>query len=240
MSLSRYIGIMSSNSVVPLLTAGLVLSIVFTLVMLTKIHRSNIYGSNNKGSIHRYEGHTTLTHLRMVSTKHTKSSFTCPNSGADIKSHLFSKISQKEGKLNDNYCDCAGTNMWSTDEPGTPACSNLLKDKAFFCGWPQNLEEIKRNNPLDRKVMVDEYKYWPKEIFSSRVHDGVCDCCDGRDELDNPHLDAPCPNHCEASILEHERLEQMKHTTIHTHSQGIRTQATARKGRESSGSPRRR
>jgi protein kinase C substrate 80K-H len=34
----------------------------------------------------------------------------------------------------------------------------------------------------------------PKTIFSSRVDDGICDCCDGSDETKTPEFE--CPNTC--------------------------------------------
>ncbi|CAN0048775.1 unnamed protein product [Ectocarpus sp. 12 AP-2014] len=57
-------------------------------------------------------------------------------------------------KINDNFCDCPHD---GSDEPGTSACSNGV----FECA-----------NRGHRSVRLP----------SSRVGDGVCDCCDGSDE----------------------------------------------------------
>jgi hypothetical protein len=55
--------------------------------------------------------------------------------------------------VNDDYCDCLDD---GSDEPSTSACPTAV----FHC---QNGHSV---------------RYLP----SSRVNDGVCDCCDGSDE----------------------------------------------------------
>uniref|UniRef100_A0A1B6HK90 Glucosidase II beta subunit N-terminal domain-containing protein n=1 Tax=Homalodisca liturata TaxID=320908 RepID=A0A1B6HK90_9HEMI len=89
-------------------------------------------------------------------------------------------------RINDDYCDCPTDGM---DEPGTNACVN----GRFFCNYQADL----RNRP--------------KSIPSSRVNDGVCDCCDGSDEWNGFQLpnrladdiqkslgrfQSPCSYHC--------------------------------------------
>jgi protein kinase C substrate 80K-H len=66
--------------------------------------------------------------------------------------------------VNDGYCDCEADR---SDEPETGACPDTL----FRCA----------NRPGA-----------PTTIFSSRVNDGVCDCCDGADEFRSKS----CPNTC--------------------------------------------
>jgi len=89
-------------------------------------------------------------------------------------------------RVNDDFCDCPTDGM---DEPGTNACLN----GKFFCNHqPENKRHL-------------------KSVSSSRVNDGICDCCDGSDEwagvvLTNRLSDeiqnsigrfqAPCSNHC--------------------------------------------
>jgi len=73
-----------------------------------------------------------------------------------------------------------GDIVWKvhTDEPNTDACSMLLvAQKVFHCGTGN---------------------YDTDYIFSSRVHDGVCDCCDGSDEQGTPWPDVACSNTCNA------------------------------------------
>lgn len=71
-------------------------------------------------------------------------------------------------QVNDNYCDCVGS---GTDETSTSACSAYnIKRKVFQC--PKN----------------------GAMIYASRIDDGVCDCCDGSDELHNDFV--VCPNTC--------------------------------------------
>lgn len=101
------------------------------------------------------------------------------------------------GLLNDDFCDCqGGTLPQSTDEPATSACSHVLTVKTFFCGWSiQEQHKMRVDHKRERAIAF--YEYSPKVIFSSRVHDGICDCCDGEDEAGNHYLKEPCPNVCE-------------------------------------------
>jgi len=68
--------------------------------------------------------------------------------------------------VNDNYCDCPRSQV--SDEPGTSACS----DSRFHC---------------------ENVGSFPRDIRSSIVNDGICDCCDGTDEWLSPGL---CGNEC--------------------------------------------
>jgi hypothetical protein len=66
--------------------------------------------------------------------------------------------------VNDDYCDCP-LDVEASDEPSTGACVN---SKFYCCFKPLNL-------------------------FSSRVNDMICDCCDGSDEWGGY---VTCPNTC--------------------------------------------
>eukprot|EP00485_Elphidium_margaritaceum_P015540 CAMPEP_0202728470 /NCGR_PEP_ID=MMETSP1385-20130828/185640_1 /ASSEMBLY_ACC=CAM_ASM_000861 /TAXON_ID=933848 /ORGANISM="Elphidium margaritaceum" /LENGTH=566 /DNA_ID=CAMNT_0049394719 /DNA_START=246 /DNA_END=1946 /DNA_ORIENTATION=- len=68
--------------------------------------------------------------------------------------------------VNDDYCDCVAS---GDDEPGTAACNG----GRFWC---ENLG------------------YKGRYIYSSLVDDGLCDCCDGSDERNNPRVE--CRNSC--------------------------------------------
>eukprot|EP00606_Chrysophyceae_sp_TOSAG23-5_P000757 GSChrysophyteH2.ASY1.ANO1.1333.1 assembled CDS len=92
-------------------------------------------------------------------------------------------------KVNDDYCDCRS----GEDEPGTSACSG---------GQYQGVDSPDHDNsePLERRLfycMNDGFKEIP--IFSSRVNDGVCDCCDGSDE----GILVSCRNSCEEIAAAH-------------------------------------
>ncbi|KAJ1398876.1 hypothetical protein B484DRAFT_308957, partial [Ochromonadaceae sp. CCMP2298] len=62
--------------------------------------------------------------------------------------------------INDDYCDTFD----GSDETRSSACSHLKS--TFSCPAP--------THTIANKHIV--------EIPSSRVNDGVCDCCDGSDE----------------------------------------------------------
>ncbi|XP_077289239.1 glucosidase 2 subunit beta [Arctopsyche grandis] len=77
--------------------------------------------------------------------------------------------------VNDDYCDCPED---GADEPGTNACDN----GHFYCAT-QTKHLTGRGTP--------------HLVPSSRVNDGICDCCDGTDEWNtyNQHR-THCPNVC--------------------------------------------
>lgn len=79
---------------------------------------------------------------------------------------------------NDDYCDDVRAGL---DETGTSACSHL--STYFTCA--------------NRAV--------PRRLFSSRVGDNVCDCCDGSDEGNGK-----CPDTCGLLIEEARRQEAFK------------------------------
>ncbi|EAY06287.1 hypothetical protein TVAG_475210 [Trichomonas vaginalis G3] len=80
----------------------------------------------------------------------------------------------KISQINDNFRDC----LDGSDEPGTSASN----EGTYYCS----------NNG-----------FIPYPIAKWSVGDGICDCCDGADEKDNPRVQ--CPNTC--ARKEHERSE---------------------------------
>ncbi|KAG6751197.1 hypothetical protein POTOM_045716 [Populus tomentosa] len=80
-------------------------------------------------------------------------------------------------RLNDNFCDC----LDGTDEPGSNhgGCDFDLYAGTSAC--PRG------------KFYCRNAGSTPNFIFSSRVNDQICDCCDGSDEYDSG---INCPSTC--------------------------------------------
>jgi protein kinase C substrate 80K-H len=86
--------------------------------------------------------------------------------------------------LNDEYCDCDD----GEDEPGTSACSVSRERVTYYCGWQHASRSDASDAGLDHM------------LFPSRVNDGVCDCCDGNDEVGLAGSTS-CLNTCGSALL---------------------------------------
>ncbi|PQM41611.1 glucosidase 2 subunit beta [Prunus yedoensis var. nudiflora] len=86
-------------------------------------------------------------------------------------------------RLNDNFCDCVD----GTDEP-------VFQIPCLCLGDSIGLLCIFRNFRLScRQIYCRNIGSTPQFLFSSRVNDHFCDCCDGSDEYDGS---VNCPNTC--------------------------------------------
>lgn len=116
-----------------------------------------------------------------------------PLSRADLECEIgWGKLGiQKipEEKINDGYCDCP---LDGADEPHTNACSGSTMG-AFTGIAAVSTESKKYQCPQQRKL----------QIPYSRFHDGICDCCDGSDEL--PTV---CPDICDQVLAEERALRE--------------------------------
>jgi Glucosidase II beta subunit-like/Glucosidase II beta subunit-like protein len=72
--------------------------------------------------------------------------------------------------VNDDHCDCGHDELLSS------ACSYHSSGRLFQC---------------------EDNRYFNQSLFLSRVGDGVCDCCDGSDEI-HFNITVFCPNVCTA------------------------------------------
>ena len=87
--------------------------------------------------------------------------------------------------INDDYCDCPN----GRDEPGNWL---LFTKKQFFLFSFWGTSACSNG-----KFWCENPGFKGKYIFSSRVGDQICDCCDGSDELPGT-----CQNICEGEALE--------------------------------------
>mmetsp|Transcript_5403 Transcript_5403/g.7802 ORF Transcript_5403/g.7802 Transcript_5403/m.7802 type:complete len:756 (+) Transcript_5403:102-2369(+) len=80
--------------------------------------------------------------------------------------------------INDGFCDCP---FDSLDEAKTEACSG-----AAIGGWP-GIEET-----TDRSLTFQCPQQKDKNLPISRLNDGICDCCDGADEMESESCEDIC------------------------------------------------
>lgn len=98
--------------------------------------------------------------------------------------HMLALIpANAQSVLNDDYCDDG------SDEPLTSACSGA-SSATFTCP-----DDFNRVIPL------------------SRLHDGVCDCCDGADEV-NSLWGVQCENNCQNTYREIRESVQVRYELV--------------------------
>ena len=109
----------------------------------------------------------------------------------------------KMGILNDDYCDCPADGR---DEPNTSACYH----GQLICREPANegivknvVHVVEKLSSQEQKKIKDVMERIPVQISSSKVLDGVCDCCDGSDEI-NGWVD--CKNSCNQVLNQLQKL----------------------------------
>lgn len=94
--------------------------------------------------------------------------------------------------INDDYCDCP---LDGLDEPGTEACSGSDS-------WPGVAGGDGTTSPASTAFQCPQQ---PKiKLPLSRISDGICDCCDGADEVQGA-----CPDICD-QVLREEREARKK------------------------------
>ena len=106
------------------------------------------------------------------------------DAGIDISSQCLFPV-----RINDEFCDC----LDGSDEPGTSACSHLSSSSLSSStrdNWRQQSFWCARSHAQLAHLNIT--------IPSSRVGDGVCDCCDGSDE-NTPFLKR-CDDTCQGTL----------------------------------------
>jgi protein kinase C substrate 80K-H len=134
--------------------------------------------------------------------------------------------------INDGYCDCIYTGL---DEPLTSACAGILP-VVTDTATKRKADEIRFQCPQQPTL----------RLHLSRVNDGICDCCDGADEIktvmtttmtattdvastttnnsnSTTNTTNPCPDQC-ATVLAAFRAEQKRRQTQFTKGREVRTQ----------------
>ncbi len=95
---------------------------------------------------------------------------------------VFGVIAESNQIVNDDYCDDLTAGL---DESTTSACSGITIQPSFF--------------------YCTGSVYLKQRVPTSRVNDGVCDCCDGSDEMSTQ-----CEDKCEIlERVEKERLSRL-------------------------------
>ncbi|RLN59994.1 hypothetical protein BBJ28_00001360 [Nothophytophthora sp. Chile5] len=126
----------------------------------------------------------------------TRSTDNDVDGGAYPKKEDACALSLPPERVNDDFCDCEQD---GSDEPGTSACSHVLL----------------RSDATSRSFgLMFQCRSGGRQISSAFVSDGVCDCCDGSDEIKSA-----CPDTCEAE--RRQTLEKLQ-TRLDTVRNGLR------------------
>ena len=147
--------------------------------------------------------YTTSGMSRYQQKQHSKH-FSKSMSGEDAKPSRFTCNDGSVidlSRVNDDYCDCIS----GEDEPGTSACSGNSDYGRGVASTSTNTNENSNGGSDDNESQKGQLFYcmndgfMEKSIFTSRVNDGICDCCDGSDE----GMFVTCRNSCEDAAAAH-------------------------------------
>jgi len=119
-------------------------------------------------------------------------------------------ITISPSQINDGYCDCP---LDGIDEPNTSACSGSIDG-----GWAGVSSKYKSTD--EKAAQISSYFVCHQQpnlkLPLSRVNDGICDCCDGSDEVPSTTTTSTsstitnkCPDNCDV-VLAAEREARQK------------------------------
>jgi protein kinase C substrate 80K-H len=107
------------------------------------------------------------------SCRSVEDSFTCISSFSREK-----KIKISSESFNDDYCDCAD----GSDEPLTSACSGLTTIVALHSAEEKGAATSEEGEEVQSVFYTCPVKGDDVVLATSKLCDGVCDCCGGEDE----------------------------------------------------------
>jgi len=150
-----------------LLLSGLIICLCISVALLPEIFVDEITSDLNRGSKSLRSGislhNNEQSHVQSPHSPYTPYKYTPRLLNIAAMPEIIC-MDGSIGVVNDDYCDCVD----GEDEPDTAACSHVLVGKKIFI--------------CDSMYLNSQHKLFKRELFVSRIGDGVIDCHDRSDE----------------------------------------------------------